>query len=159
MKSVVFYATRKGNTRLVAEAIADGLRSAGSAEAISVNQGPAAIVDGTDLIAVGGPTEAHGMTEAVVRFLDGMSAAAAPRDAAAFDTRVNWPRLLSGAASEGIAKRLQAIGARLVVPPESFIVNTKPALLAGELERARAWGASLAEHFQDESLTTTRPAG
>ena len=159
MKSVVFYATRKGNTQLVAEAVADGLRSAGSAEAISMGLGTAAMVDENDLVVVGGPTEGHGMTVAVVRFLDSITSVAAPHAAAAFDTRVNWPRLLSGAAADGIAKRLQATGAHLVVPPESFIVSTKPELLPGELERARAWGASLADHVTHESLTTTRAAG
>ena len=159
MKSVVFYASRKGNTRLVAEAIADGLRAGGSTEVLSVEGGTASIDDGTDLIVVGGPTEAHGMTEPIVRFLDRISTVAEARAAAAFDTRVHWPRLLSGAAADGIAKRLQAIGARLVVPPESFIVSTKPDLLPGELERARAWGASLADYVQRELLTTTRAAG
>jgi flavodoxin len=159
MKSVVFYASRTGNTRLVAEAIAEGLRASGSTEVLSVDDGAASIDEGTDLIAVGGPTEGHGMTEAVGRFLDSITSVAAARAAAAFDTRVNWPRLLSGAAADGIAKRLQALGARLVVPPESFIVSTKPELLPGELERARTWGASLADHVQHESLTTTRAAG
>jgi hypothetical protein len=126
MKSVVFYASRKGNTRLVAEAIAEGLRASGSTEVVSLDDGPASIE--------------------------------APA-AAAFDTRVNWPRLLSGAAADGIAKRLQTLGARLVVPPESFIVSTKPELLPGELERARAWGASLAENIQYGLPTTTRAAG
>ena len=159
MKSVVFYASRKGNTRLVAEAIAEGLRASGSTEVVSVDDGAASIDLRTDLIAVGGPTEGHGMTEAVGRFLDSITSVAAARAAAVFDTRVNWPRLLSGAAADGIAKRLQALGARLVVPPESFIVSTKPELLPGELERARAWGAALADHVQHESLTTTGPAG
>jgi flavodoxin len=158
MKSVVFYATRKGNTRLVAEAIADGLRAGGSIEVASVDDGAASIDDRTDLIVVGGPTEGHGMTEAVARFLDSISSVATARAAAAFDTRVNWPRLLSGAAADGIAKRLQGIGARLVVPPESFIVSTKPELLSGELERARTWGGSLADHVQRELLTSTRAA-
>ena len=159
MKSVVFYASRKGNTRLVAEAIAEGLRARGSTEVVSLDDGPATIDEGADLIAVGGPTEGHGMTEAVVRFLDSISSVGAARAAAAFDTRVNWPRLLSGAAADGIAKRLQGLGAQLVVPPESFIVSIKPELLPGELERARTWGASLANHVQYESLTTTRAAG
>ena len=99
------------------------------------------------------------MTEAVVRFLDRLSSMVATRGAAAFDTRVHWPRLLSGAAADGIAQRLRTMGARLVAPPESFIVSIKPELLPGELQRARAWGASLANHVQHESLTTTPAAG
>ena len=66
---------------------------------------------------------------------------------AAFDTRVRWPKLLSGSAAEGIAKRLTSDGATLIVPPESFIVTTrKPILLEpGELPRATAWAGTLAE--------------
>ena len=159
MKSVVFYASRKGNTRLVAEAIADGLRAGGSTQVLSVEDGAASIDDGTDLIVVGGPTEGHGVTEAVVRFLDRISSNAAIPAAAAFDTRVHWPRLLSGAAAEGIAQRLRGMGARLVAPPESFIVSMKPELLPGELERARSWGASLGDHVQAEFVTTSTAAG
>jgi flavodoxin len=158
MKSVVFYASRTGNTRLVAEAIADGLRSFGSAEILSIDGGPASIHDDTDLIVVGGPTEGHRVTDAVVRFLDSISSMAAARATAAFDTRVHWPRLLSGAAADGIAQRLRSMGARLIVPPESFIVSIKPELLPGELERARTWGTSLAAEVQRQILTTTGAA-
>lgn len=72
MRSVVYYASRSGNTRRVAEAIAEGLRHAGEAEVLSVGGGPAGISDGIDLMVVGGPTEAHGVTQPMVEFLDRM---------------------------------------------------------------------------------------
>ena len=85
------------------------------------------------------------MTPDMRSYLDRLDAASVrARPVAAFDTRVNWPRLLSGSAASGIAKRLEAAGARLVAPEGSFIVDTQPDLLPGELDRARAWAESLA---------------
>src|SRR5205807_6759079 len=60
--------------------------------------------------------------------------------AAAFDTRGRGPRFLTGAASVGIAKRLEQKGAQLVLEPETFLVEgAEGPLVEGELERARAW--------------------
>ena len=63
MNCVVIYASRSGNTAKVAEAIAGGLRPRGSVQLLSVDEAPAVLSDGFDLLVVGGPTEAHGMTE------------------------------------------------------------------------------------------------
>jgi flavodoxin len=62
MKTLIFYATRSGNTRQVADALADALRVAGPVDVLSVDVGTGAINDDADLILVGGPTEGHGMT-------------------------------------------------------------------------------------------------
>jgi flavodoxin len=154
MNSVIFFATRSGNTRRVAEAVAEGLRSAGPVDVLDAQDGPGAISDTVDLLVVGGPTEGHGMTEPINHLLDRLSPRRAPSTAAAFDTRMHWPRILSGSAADGIARRLEAIGARLVVPPESFMVTTRPELESGELDRARAWGASLADHARRHEPTS-----
>ena len=68
-----------------------------------------------------------------------------PRQAAAFDTRVHGSPLLTGSASHGIGRRLQRHGYN-VVGTESFVVTgTEGPLAEGELDRARAWGAELAQ--------------
>ncbi len=47
-------------------------------------------------------------------------------------------------AATRIATQLEKDGATVVVPPEGFVVEgTEGPLRAGELERARAWGASI----------------
>ena len=65
--------------------------------------------------------------------------------AAAFGTRSGKPHFVTGSAAKGIAQRLSRHGYKLVSDPESFIVDDSPGPLhAGELERAREWGRSLA---------------
>jgi flavodoxin len=151
VNSVVVYASRHGNTLQVAEAIADALRGRGEVRLFEADDAPSKMPTNTDLVVVGGPTEGRSMTEAVTQFfgrlepgaLDGIAAAA-------FDTRVTWPRMLSGSAAEGIVERLKKAGARVVVPPESFMVSMKPALQEGELERVPGWVASVAEQAAAE---------
>ena len=66
------------------------------------------------------------------------------RKAAAFDTRLDGPQLLTGRASKAIARRLRRRGFEVVEEPESFLVDKQNRLLPGEADRAMAWGASLA---------------
>ena len=153
MKTVVYYASRTGNTRAVAEQVAEVLRGRGEATAVPIDDAPDRIEDDVDLVVVGGPTEGHGVTPPMRLFLKTIgSRGLAGLEVAAFDTRIGWPRLLSGSAAEGIAKRLVAAGARLIAAPESFVVSTKPALQPGELARAATWGARLADIAREGRL-------
>ena len=144
MHSLVIYASRSGNTRTVAEAIARGLEAHGTARVASIDEVAPARPAGVDLLVIGAPTEGHGIYPPMVQWLDRLpSQAMADLPVVAFDTRINWPRVLSGSAAAGISTRLTRLGARQVAPPESFIVDRKPALLPGEADRATAWGAAL----------------
>ena len=166
MKSIIIYASRYGNTRHIAEAIAKGLQSQGTARLLPMEDVSAATLAGVDLVVIGGPTEGHGMTEPVARFLDRMGAAAFQgRAVAAFDTRYRWPRWLSGAASAAITRRLRRVGARVIAPPESFFVagmpdagaHGDPALESGETERAATWAGSLADTAIERMERMGRP--
>lgn len=171
--ALVVYESMYGNTHAVAEAIAHGLGPDVVARVVPVEQADAATVGGVDLLVVGGPTHAHGLSRPRTRTA-AIEAAAKPdaelevdpdaegeglRDwfdeltsdvhhAAAFDTRMHGPALLTGRASKGIAKRLVAHGATLVVEPESFLVTKQNELLPDEMEHARAWGTTLAGALQ-----------
>src|SRR5688572_30312867 len=113
MNSLVIYTTTSGNTQSIAEAIAEALRPRGSVELVSADQAPADLEE-PDLVFIGGPTERHTLTEPIVRFFDHMAPGSLRQTAAAaFDTRLRWPRLLSGSAADEIAKRLRAAGARV----------------------------------------------
>ena len=116
-----------------------------------------------DLLVVGGPAHAFGMTRAGTRqdavrqggraaaadvglreWLDELAPPASAGAAAAFDTRIN-KRFIPGSAARGAGERLGRHGFRLVVPPESFRVTGTPGpLVDGEEDRARRWGRGLA---------------
>src|SRR5688572_30738906 len=127
MQSIVIYATRTGNTATVAEAIAAGLRPHGPVQVLAADEAPATLPAATDLVVIGGPSEAHGMTEALTDYSERLAPGTLRGVAAAgFDTRLRWPRWLSGSAAVGITRRLGHAGSRVIAPAESFIVSTKP---------------------------------
>lgn len=148
MKSLVVYASRTGNTKVIASLIADSLNKRGDATLADVTRAPTDLGQ-FDLVIIGGPTEGHGMTPAMTAYLERLDADGVRHaQFAAFDTRLAWPRALSGSAADGIAGRLRARGARLAVSPESFIVSTKPELKPGELEHADRWVREVAQIVQ-----------
>jgi len=161
MKSLVVFATRTGNTRRIAAAIADVLRGIGPCDLVAAEAAPYRIPAGTDLLVVGGPTEGHGMTQPIARFLEDLEITALDGIAvAAFDTRLRWPKVLSGSAADAIAKRLTGDGADLIAPAESFMVTRKPVLEPGEERRASAWATSLATTVSERlSRVITLPKG
>jgi flavodoxin len=150
MKSIVIYASRYGNTQRIAEAITETLQTHGEVQLFPADEALPILPKGIDLVVIGGPTEAHRMTKPVARLfarmgrgvLQGMAAAA-------FDTRLRGSRALTGSAGSGVARKLRRVGARLIVPAESFFVRSRtsseqPELEPGELERAVTWAESLA---------------
>ena len=146
MKSVVVYGSRSGNTRRIAEAIAVALEEYGPVRILAAEDASATVWDHCDLLIVGGPTEGRHATPPVRAFFDRLPAhALRGLDAAAFDTRLDWPRLLSGSAATMIRRCLTDAGANVVVPAESFKVTQKPSLRYGEIERAPIWARTVAE--------------
>jgi len=166
MRALVVYESMYGNTAAVASAIAEGLDDR-HAEVTLRNVDDLVADDAAwaDVLVVGGPTHAHGMSRAATRMTaakdrsndyegptvgDGLRAWLAAlasgegRAAAAFDTRIDIPAFLSGAASKGIAGALDDHGFRSIVPRRSFLVTKDNVLLDGELGRARSWGETIA---------------
>ena len=113
MRALVIYESVYGNTRAVAEAIADGMEPLGPVEVKSVYETADSDPDGVDVLVVGGPTHMHGLTSSLSRRLavqageeDGVEIEPGARDqrglrqwlaersgegrkAAAFDTRLD----------------------------------------------------------------------
>ena len=163
MKAMVVYESMFGNTEQVAQAITAGLLAHGDVDLVEVTKAPPEITEPVDLIVVGGPTHAFSMTRSFTRedaFKQGAShgsKAVGVREwlgqlrrgqhselVATFDTRVEKVRHLPGSAAKGAAKVAHRLGFKAAAKPESFYVQdvTGP-LLAGELDRAQAWGERL----------------
>lgn len=152
MDSLVIYASTSGNTQAVAEAIAEALRTRGTARVLHVTD--ATPLPEADLTVIGAPTEGHTMTKPMAAWFDRLYAGVLKgRRFAAFDTRLRWPRFLSGSAAEDIAKRVEQLGGHMVALPQSFMVSMKPELEPGELERAGAWAADLADAMSEVAAT------
>lgn len=158
MNSTVLYGSRHGNTQRVAEAIAGVPRARGEVGLLAVEEAAEHLSSGMDLLVVGGPTEGHGMTPAVAECLDRLALAGLHGvTAAAFDTRLRWPRWLSGSAASDIATRLRQAGANVLEPEGSFLVTMRgPALRPGELERAEAWAACITTAAMRASTSARR---
>src|SRR5687767_12158436 len=62
MHSLVVFESMFGNTQAIAKAVADGLSSRVGTELVEVGAAPQSIGDGVDLLVVGGPTHAFGMS-------------------------------------------------------------------------------------------------
>lgn len=162
MKVAVVYESWFGNTRAVAESIAFALRSLGEVALASVDE-PAPELDDVDLLIVGAPTHAHGISSTATRkgAIEQRGGTGHPGvgvrgwlrqlppggrfRAAAFDTRIDRSPILVGAAARGIARRLEHRGYELAAPPQSFFVrDTAGPLEEGEAARAAAWALDVA---------------
>ncbi len=169
-RALLVFESVYGNTRDVAAAVASGIRDAPfDVEIVEVSQAPLAIPDDVELVVVGAPTHAHGMTTPKSRsdaapragdeglisrgigireWLELLVAPSHPVAAAAFDTRISGPELLWGSAAKGVAKRLGALGFS-IGEPQSFLIGGPSGpptnrLKPGELAHARRWGNAIA---------------
>lgn len=164
MQALVVFESMFGNTAAVAKAVGSGLATKLETEVHEVGVAPRVLAESVELLVVGGPTHAFGMSRVGTResaarqagerlvsqsigvreWLDAFQFPTWGVAGAAFDTRIDRPRF-PGAAANAIARRLRRVGVDPILAAESFYVSaTDGPLLEGELERARLWGESLA---------------
>ena len=177
-RALVVFESMFGNTQQIAEAVKEGLSTHVPADILEVGTAPDVIPAEVDLIVVGGPTHAFGMSRPRTRedatrqagghvvsernglreWLTTLERNDGGLAAAAFDTRIDKPRV-PGSAARGAEKRLRKLGFRITSQSESFYVTgTAGPLVAGETERARRWGEELGTvHMGD--LATAEVAG
>jgi hypothetical protein len=173
MKAVVIYESMYGNTHQIANAIGEGLGSVAEVVVVPVGEADAELVKSAEVVVVGGPTHAHGMSHESTRkgaveaaekpgsdlVLDPAADNPGLRDwfeavgnvftnAAAFDTRFDLPAAITGRASKGIARKLRHHGATLIAEPVSFFVKKDNHLEPDQEAKAREWGAQLARNLE-----------
>ncbi len=167
MRALVIYESMFGDNRKVALAIAEGLiEGSVDADTVEVNGAPSAIPADIDLLIVGSPNHGWGMPRPSSRkgaatktheplvsegigVREWLGAASLPPGlrTAAFDTRAAHLKVVVSLdhASASIEKGLAKLGAVPAAPAEHFFVsNVTGPLAPGEIDRARAWGTTLA---------------
>jgi hypothetical protein len=159
--ALVVYESMFGNTRDVAEAVADGLRSSGRWEVLAREVGHApTTLAGFDRLIVGAPT--HALTLSGTRsradagrqadrplvsdgigvreWIERLDVADGRTVVATFDTRIRKP-LLFGSAARAARRRLRGRGLRCDEAVSFWVRDIRGPLADGEVERAGAWGA------------------
>jgi flavodoxin len=161
MKTVIVYDSQYGNTEQIARAMAERLGKDGRARLVAASAASERDLAGSDLLVVGGPTQIRRISSALRTFLDGLPPNAVQGvPAAAFDMRMPGPRVLTGSAATGIARRLAKKGARLMVPPESFIATgMKGPPVVGERARAGTWAATVQARARETAARPSRLRG
>jgi hypothetical protein len=154
-----------GDTRQIGEAVGAAFTGCGwDAQLCNVADAPVQVPADIDLLVVGAPTQAFGMSRSgsranaaaksnpenrsligVREWISGLVQSRSGMPCVVFDTRFAKPRLLTGSAAVAAAKALRRGGFTLVADPASFYVTTTTGPLAsGELTRARRWAESIA---------------
>jgi flavorubredoxin len=165
--AVVVYESVFGDAEKIARAIAEGLSRHLDVDVVAAKDAPQELGSTVRLLVVGGPNHAMSMPRPATRegavkqygaeiadtttgLHEWLDAATVPShiSAAAFDTRMDHPKLVTKMdhASRTEEKLLHRLGATLAAPAEHFhVVDAKGPLAHGEEDRARLWGAALAE--------------
>lgn len=144
MKALVVYDSNFGNTKKIADAIAETI----DGKSVSVREISAEMLDKVDLLIAGSPINAWRATEKIREFLN-----AIPQErlagvrAAAFDTRVKI--LISGNAAKKISKALAEKGATIITEPMGFYVqDNEGPLLDGEIIKAKNWADNILQKIK-----------
>lgn len=168
MRIVIAYESMYGNTHRIGQAIASGFGDLHAVTVVPIGNADADLLD-TDVLVIGAPTHAHGLPRPSTRRaaadgahtkhddhdLDPSAAGPGVREwlqqlpahlsvqVAVYDTRFRPPAWLVGHPARQVSRKLRHLGATVLAPAESFFVDKHEQLVAGELDRARAWGEEL----------------
>lgn len=160
MRALVVFESMYGNTRQVAEAVADGLRSGMEVEVTEVGSAPRAVGEEVHLLVVGGPTHAFGLSwprtrQTAAEQANGHRVPTGPglREwlrsvtvlsgtmSATFDTKARLR--LPGSAARGARRRLARLGCAVLDTANFYVEGLRGPLMPGETERAGQWASEL----------------
>jgi flavodoxin len=167
MKVVIVFESMFGNTRALADAVADGLSGVGADVAL-VEVGLVAPQElaGCQLLVLAAPTHALTMSrpesraDAVHRGADPSHARGGVREwldtvdevlpptaprpmVAVFDSRVSKARHWPGSAAGAMARAMRRHGFTVVDRASFYVQDVTGPVVAGERDRAREWGSTL----------------
>ena len=107
MRAVIVCESMFGSTKKAAEAIAEGLAECAEVSVVPVTSADAHILDGADLVVVGGPTHTHGMSRPGTRKMAGKLARKPGSEVELVPGAVSGPGVREWLASPG---RLEVAG-------------------------------------------------
>ncbi len=149
MKTIVIFDSNFGNTKQIADAIAEVFRTLPK----RVNEVSEKDLEEADLIIAGSPINGWRPSDNMKEFLQKLKPEQLKKSkAAAFDTRVKI--FISGNAAKRISKALEEAGAKIISSPKGFhVTGYEGPLVDGEIERAKKWAKNLEAKMEMESAT------
>ena len=151
VRALAVYYSKFGNTKRVAEAIAETWRAAGSVRVVSAEDLTATDTGNAELLVLGTPTHVANLPKELRPILQALPKRALKgMRVAAFDTsyKMNWFVSLF-TASKPLDRKLRRLGGKRVVRPESFfVVGKQGPLHKGEIERAKAWAETILVRYK-----------
>lgn len=166
-RALVVFESMFGNTQHIAEAIAEGLASRLPVEVAEVSAAPLVLPADVGLVVLGGPTHRFGLSRPESRQRaalnhEPVSLGLGLRDwieqvdwepgrlvAATFDTKRSAARFFWGSAARAARRAVRARSVDVLAAKDFYVTfgADEDALEPGELERARAWGRTLADEL------------
>jgi len=147
MKGAVVYDTSYGNTKKIAETIADTLRESGiETDLFDVKDVKKLSAKDYDFLALGSPTRMNTMSWTIKRFIGRLKSEEwANKPFIAFDTELAEVIEKKGAsAAEKIAERLREKKMNQILPVlKAAVLGIKGPLKEGEIERAKEYTKEL----------------
>ena len=143
-------------TAKVADSVGEALKEKGiEVDSFHVRDVDGATVKNYDCLIAGSPTMYFRASSGIMQFLDSFSDKEfSGKLGAAFDTQLQ--SRFSGNAAEGIQKKIERLGCRIIAPPLVAYVAGKMnsmQLKEGELEKAKNWAQEVAKALQNSTHT------
>jgi len=148
-RAVVIYDTKFGNTEKVARALAEGMKKHEvNVDCSKIDEVNISKLGDYDLLAVGGPTHAFGLSKPMKDFLKKLEKVnISGKRAFAFDTKLK--SRLAGSAGKRIEKKLKKLGMSIVKSHVSAIVKGGEGPLEDDAEETfQQIGADIAKSLQ-----------
>lgn len=150
-KALLINDAKYGNTKRIALALSKGLRSEGLAtNCVVVWHVTAGMVDSYDLLVIGGPSHAFGLTDEIKKFMKKLEKSNLKgKKAFVFDTK--FRRQLFKSCARRIEDNLRNMKVEIVKTHSSAIVKRKGFLEVDEEKKFRQIGSEIAKDFLSSS--------